>query len=254
MPKENDTIQIKEADTPTAIVKIAAGDPCPKCFEGAVKKTKAIELGHTFHLGTRYSKPLNAYIMPSPQQSIPEATIDSSDSKPRTNYPPRATDKSLLLGTDLKSQPLKKRPLEMGCHGIGISRMIAAVADTLADSKGLNWPRVMAPFEAVIVSNDQHMDQVPDVCNRLRSISTENLPRTGTFSKQPLDMIVDDRKQSFTWKLKDADMIGYPVIVILGKRFGQDKICEIQCRRLGIKDDVHLEDLEVRVGELLRQL
>lgn len=254
MPKPSDNIQITLADTPAAIVKIAAGDPCPKCFEGAVQKTKAVELGHTFHLGTRYSKPLNAYIVPSPQQSILEATTNSDHSSPPTSCSPRTTDKTLLLGADEKSQPLKKRHLEMGCHGIGISRMIAAVADTLADSKGLNWPRVMAPFEVVIVSNEEHADQVSRVCNRLSNTGTEILTRTGAISEQPPDLIVDDRKQTISWKLKDADMIGYPVIVILGKRFGKERICEIQCRRLGITDDVHIEGLGVKVRELLRQL
>ena len=103
------------------LVKVHDGDHCPKCAQGVVKSHTAIELGHTFHLGTRYSEVLNASVM---------------------------VDKSLLKESTSKDQLV---PMEMGCHGIGVSRMITAVADRLADSKGLNWPRVMAPYEVLVV-------------------------------------------------------------------------------------------------------
>lgn len=254
VPNVGDNVQFHLIETPTNLVKIAAGDPCPNCLEGTVEKTQAIELGHTFHLGTRYSKPLDACFIPSLQQTAQETTVTSNAPKPTSNLAPGRTETVQPSGTGSVPQALAKIPLQMGCHGIGISRMIAAVADTLADAQGLNWPRVMAPFEVVIVSKDEHLDQVPNVYKNLRSVGPALAPSAGVFSEEPLDVVVDDRQQSFVWKLKDADLIGYPVIVVLGKRYGKERLCEIQCRRLCIKENVRFDKLKGRVEELLRQL
>ena len=230
IPKLDDDVYVEGTGVVTGgIIKIAAGDPCPECGEGAVRKTKAIELGHTFHLGTRYSKPLDACFSPSPSQRTREAMTTTAQTSQRI-------------------------PMQMGCHGIGISRMIAAVADNLADSKGLNWPRVMAPFEVVIINRDEHQDQVPIVCNLLNAATRKPALASNEPMDAPLDIVVDDRKQGFVWKLNDADLIGYPIIIILGKRYGKERICEIQCRRLGVKEDVHIDELNGEVRGLLEQL
>ena len=238
----------------TSIVKIAAGDPCPKCFLGAVRKTKAIELGHTFHLGTRYSKPLSACFTPASRQSELTTTV-ISDAQSLTSKPAmRGSKKMQSSKTATGSLAATKTLLQMGCHGIGISRMIAAVADTLADVKGLNWPRVMAPFEVVIVPKDEHKERIYDVYNSLVFPTPESTYKAIPLREEPFDVIIDDRKRSFVWKLNDADLIGYPIVIVLGKRYGKEQICEVQCRRLGIEEDVHIGFLKARASELLRQL
>lgn len=213
-----------EAGNMVDLVRIETGDPCPNCDEGSLKIESAVELGHTFHLGTRYSTPL-------------EATIDAD---PSQKHSQRET-------TSIPSQTVtlsERMPVQMGCHGIGVSRLIAAVADSLADSKGLNWPRVMAPFEAIIIPIKGSESEAPDVYDLL----TTNNPR-GT-----IDAILDDRERNFGWKLKDADMIGYPVIVILGRDWKKERKCEVQCRRLGVKESVSADDMQSFVEQLLRQL
>lgn len=197
------------------LIKVHDGDQCPKCAQGTVKLHTAVELGHTFHLGTRYSEVLNASVM---------------------------VDKSLLGSTDSKDQIV---PMQMGCHGIGVSRMITAVADRLADSKGLNWPRVMAPYEVIVVPAKGLEGEAEKVYDLLVS----------SDPSAPVDAILDDRDKQMGWKLGDADLIGYPVIVVVGKGWKNQQTLEVQCRRLdGLREDVTLEQLPTFVRSLLERL
>ncbi|KAL2872025.1 putative proline--tRNA ligase AIM10 [Aspergillus lucknowensis] len=187
------------------LIKIHDGDSCPKCTQGVLKTHTAIELGHTFHLGTRYSDVLAASIM-----------VDDGGSV----------------------------PMQMGCHGIGVSRMITAVAHSLADSKGLNWPRAMAPFEVIVVPTKGVEADAEKIYDELTSDKSS-----------PIDAILDDRDKQMGWKLGDADLIGYPVIVVVGKGWKKQRTVEVQCRRLGnLRQDVALEDLSSFVQSILRQL
>lgn len=196
---------------PLNLLRIQEGDLCPKCGEGQLKVNVAIELGHTFFLGTRYSEPFEAAVtLPSDQQAL----------------------------------------MQMGCHGIGVSRMIGAVAETLADEKGLNWPRVIAPYEVVVVPTQGcEMDAIA-IYDTLM-----NEPGNHDRSSQNMpDLVLDDRSNPFPWKMKDADLIGYPVIVVVGKSWKIEKMCEVQCRRLGVCENVPLELLSAFVHDLLVRL
>ncbi|KAL4916228.1 hypothetical protein BDW62DRAFT_108309 [Aspergillus aurantiobrunneus] len=187
------------------LIKVHDGDQCSKCMQGLLKTHAAIELGHTFHLGTRYSDVLAASIVDAGSGTV---------------------------------------PMQMGCHGIGVSRMIAAVADILADSKGLNWPRAMAPFEVVIISGEGVEEDAERIYDGLVSDKAS-----------PIDAILDDRRgKMIGYKLADADLIGYPVIVVVGKAWKKQRTLEVQCRRLGIRQDVVLEDLASVVQASLAQL
>ncbi|CAG8320416.1 unnamed protein product [Penicillium salamii] len=199
-----------------SLVRVHDGDQCSQCAQGSLTSHSAVELGHTFYLGTRYSEVLNASV--SVKSSLLEGPSDSQ-AKP-------STQEQIV-------------PMQMGCHGIGVSRMISAVANRLADSKGLNWPRAMAPYEVVVVPGkglETVADQVYD-----------NLNTAG-------DVILDDRDKGMGWKLGDADMIGYPVIVVIGHGWKRNQTLEVQCRRLGVKEDVSLEELRTAVQGLLARL
>lgn len=179
------------------------GDSCPRCSHGTLSVQKAIEIGHTFHLGTRYSDPLSALI------AVPSSK--------------------------------EKQAIHMGCHGIGVSRLIGSIASLLADSQGLNWPRAVAPFEAVVVTTPQVSEE--------DSVSVyDSLHSSGT------DTILDDRAKPLGWKLRDADLIGYPVIVVLGKAWKEERSVEVQCRRLGVKKVVKEDEVNTEVQQLLAQL
>ncbi|KAG5299403.1 prolyl-tRNA synthetase [Histoplasma capsulatum G186AR] len=199
-------------------ISAAAGDQCSRCGEQAVQTHTAIELAHTFHLGTRYSKVLNASV------AVP-STLLSNDSK--------ANDNSSV-----------SVPLQMGCHGIGVSRMISAIADSLANSKGLNWPRAIAPFEAMIIPDKGLEEEAEKVYDAISRINID-----------AVDAIIDDRDKNLAWKLRDADLIGYPVIIVVGKSWRMENKLEVQCHRLNnLRETVSLPDLHPLTISLLDRL
>ncbi|EPE26862.1 Class II aaRS and biotin synthetase [Glarea lozoyensis ATCC 20868] len=218
-----------KTEEPLSLLKTRTGDTCPQCNKDKVVVQEAIELGHTFHLGSRYSKPLEANIL------LPvEVTRDHEEDYEFTEEGQKSSSRKAMI--------------QMGCHGIGVSRMIGAVADTLADEKGLNWPRVMAPFDAVIIPlGNGQLDEAPEVIY-------DALLQSQTTGQAPLDLVIDDRKRGFAWRMNDADLVGYPVIIVVGKKWASEKICEVQCRRLKVRQDVPFEELPTFVNSLLDQL
>jgi prolyl-tRNA synthetase len=197
--------------TPLDLTPTLPSDPCPHCPTGTLHVNKAIEVAHTFHLGTRYSEPLHAYI----------------------------------AGPDAAT---KWTPLQMGCHGIGVSRLVAAIASLLADARGLNWPRVVAPFEVAVVTASMEEAEAEEVYDVLSGVG-------GKRGEGEVDVVLDDRAgKSLGWKMKDADLIGYPVVVVMGRGWKERREVEVQCRRLGVKRDVGLSSLRGEVEGLLGQL
>jgi len=132
--------------------------------------------------------------------------------------------------------------MHMGCHGIGISRIIGAVASLLSSSNGLAWPRVIAPFETIILA-------APNVDAQAAEEVYDALSGEGG------DVVLDDREgKSLGWKLKDADLIGYPIVVVLGRGWREGGMVEVQCRGLGVRRDVGVGDVSGVVGGLLERL
>ncbi len=185
------------------------GDKCPRCSSGMLKLERAMELGHTFFLGTRYSEPLGA------------TTTLPSSSRPS--------------------------PMQMGCYGIGISRVMGAAAEHLADERGLNWPVAIAPFSCVVIpGNAAAESDALQVYQQISQVSGQGL---GLY-----DAVVDDRQKSLPWKLTDADLIGFPVIIVLGREWRASQRVEVQCRRLGLKQAVQVDDLPSIVEQLYKRL
>lgn len=190
---------------PLNVLRIRTHDKCPQCPSGILKVERAMELGHTFFLGTRYSEPLGA------MTSVPSSGQSS--------------------------------PMQMGCHGIGISRVMGAVAEHLADKTGLNWPVAIAPYSCVVIAGKDADDaDAMQVCHHINGTPE---PRNGF-----LDIVLDDRQKPLPWKLTDADLIGFPVIVVLGREWRAGRRLEVQCRRLGVKQVVEMDDLPAVVGQL----
>ncbi|KAI5289486.1 hypothetical protein KEM54_003785 [Ascosphaera aggregata] len=218
-----------ETHAPLDCIKALPGDTCPKCGEKTIGTHTTIELGHTFHLGSRYSSSLGATVALETAESKNDAALTSS------------------------SETSSTVPLEMGCHGIGVSRMISAVADVLSDSRGLNWPKAIAPFEVVIIADKpfaEQANQVYDTIARETGIIT-----TTSSDHSPVDAIIDDRNKSLVWRLRDADLIGYPVIIVLGKSWKGEGKVEVQCRRLnGLRENVSFEELPKYITSLLNRL
>lgn len=189
------------------LTKAQDGDKCSNCSRGHLRLRQAVEIGHTFHLGTRYSVPLQAHVKD-------------------------ATDNQV--------------PVSMGCHGIGVSRLIGAIAALLKDSKGLNWPLVISPFDLLVVPG--YKTSPADVTEMYDRLSTQ---RHGQGS---LDVAIDDRDKNMGFKLNDADLIGYPFIVVMGKTWGSKRAVELQSRRLGLKVEVSENDLMAAVQEYSKRL
>ncbi|KAL6833103.1 hypothetical protein J3E69DRAFT_322966 [Trichoderma sp. SZMC 28015] len=190
------------------LLRIIDGDGCPRCDAGKLEIHRALELGHTFLLGTRYSEPLEASV------ALPQT-------------------------------PGVQVPVQMGCFGIGVSRILGAVAEQMADDKGLNWPRAIAPFEVVMIPTSGVNEQALEFYDTLA-----NHEGAGAG----LDIVLDDRKEAFGWKMQDADMTGYPVVIVLGKAWRENGVCEVQCRRLSVKENVKAEDVPQYLTALLERL
>jgi prolyl-tRNA synthetase len=190
------------------LLSLADGDGCPRCESGSLHIHRALELGHTFYLGTRYTKPFEAKVA-------------------------------------LPYSPKERVELEMGCYGIGVSRIFAAVAEHLVDEKGLNWPRIIAPFEAIIIPTSEVTEDTLGFYDFLTG-------RDG--SRAGFDAVLDDRKQSFGRKMQDAEATGYPVSIILGKGWKDQGLIEVQCRRLGVKEKVPVADIVPYLDTLLSRL
>lgn len=206
------------------------GDSCPRCESGVLDAYKAIEVGHTFQLGTRYSAPLSASVVG------PKSSAASSDR---------------LSGPTTTEGP-SEAFVEMGCHGIGVTRLMGAIAHHLADSRGLNWPAAIAPYEVVIIPGSkvaaEDLIQVYDTLSSGCKMNPIGVLQGG------LDVIMDDRDASLPWKLNDADAAGFPVVVVLGKAWLERRQCEVQCRRLSRNVHVELSDLADFTRNLLDKL
>lgn len=194
----------------------ANGEKCPKCTEGVLSSHTATELGHTFHLGTRYTEPFKAAV------TIPEVLEETGPSSNRS----------------------KLSLIEMGCHGIGVSRLIAAVADILADNKGLNWPRAIAPYEVIVLPMPIHCPES----------DAEMVYDALASDKGNMDVVLDDRDKQPAYKLGDADLIGYPVLVVLGRAWNERQMAEVQCRQRRVRREVPLGELPRFVRSLLEKL
>lgn len=199
----------------TALTSPTETSTCPSCLSpSSLQISTAIEIGHTFHLGTRYSLPLNAQVL---------------------------------------SANNKLAPISMGCHGIGVSRLLAAAAGLLMDARGLNWPVRIAPFSTVVVAAPKTAaDDVARVYDALALTPSSN--EHSKVGAATLDVAIDDRDRPLGWKLNDADLIGYPFIVVLGKAWKARGAVEMQCRRLGVKEEVPLENVVERVREMAGKL
>ncbi|MBB1123501.1 proline--tRNA ligase [Limosilactobacillus albertensis] len=169
-----------------------------------IKFTNGIEIGHIFKLGTLYSQKLGAQV------------LDQNG---------RLTD------------------VIMGCYGIGVSRLLSAVAEQNADENGLVWPDSIAPFDIhVIPVNAKKEDQMA-----MADKIDQQLTEAG------YEVLVDDRKERAGVKFADSDLIGIPIRVTVGKK-AQDGIVEIKIRKTGETVEVKQEELVNTIGILLKQL
>ncbi|UCC95559.1 MAG: proline--tRNA ligase [Candidatus Omnitrophota bacterium] len=152
---------------------------CPRCKK-ALREEKMIEVGHIFQLGTKYSIAQEAFFL---------------------------------------NQRGKRLPFIMGCYGIGVSRVIAAIIETNCDEKGISWPKEVAPYDAILlVLEDKLTSEALSVATNLEK-------------NQGLAILVDDRGVSAGVKFNDALLLGIPYILAMGKNYMSSKKIDVERRK-----------------------
>ncbi|MEE3850622.1 proline--tRNA ligase [Gordonia sp. LSe1-13] len=188
------------ADGTIEAAEVRDGDPSPD-GKGPLVSAKGIEIGHIFQLGQKY------------------------------------TD---AFEVDVLGESGKPVRLTMGSYGVGVSRLVAVIAEQCHDEKGLRWPRSVAPFAVHLVIANKD-DAAIAGAHQL----AEDLDGAG------LSVLLDDRKASPGVKFKDAELLGMPVVVVVGRGYANGTI-EIRDRFTGEAVEVPVDDAVARVTEAAR--
>lgn len=138
----------------------------------------------------------------------------------------------------------KSHPFVMGCYGIGVTRTVAASIEQNHDDDGIIWPVAIAPYEAVIIPANNKSEEVMAAAKKLYEDMEDGRD----------EVVLDDRNERAGIKFKDADLIGYPVRVTIGKKWQQSGCVEIKIRRSGEVVEVPLEEAKDKVLEILKTL
>ena len=154
------------------------------------------------------------------------------------------TKYSEALGATYLDNNGKSHPMVMGCYGIGVTRTVAASIEQNHDDDGIIWPVAIAPYEVVIVPANNKSEEVMGAARELYESMEEKAD----------EVVLDDRNERAGIKFKDADLIGYPVRVTIGKKWQQSGNVEIRLRRTGETIEVPLSECKAKVMELLENL
>ncbi len=179
---------------------VESGELCPRCEQGILEVYKAMEIGHIFKLGTKYSESMGASVL----------TRDG-----------------------------KEVPIVMGSYGIGVERIITAAIEQNNDKDGIIWPKSIAPFDVVVTVTNMKDDVLRETGEKLY----KDLQRAG------LETLLDDRDERAGVKFKDADLIGIPYRVTIGRK-ATDGLVELFDRRAKASEDVKLTDIVARVQKM----
>ena len=175
------------------IADVKEGDACPSCKKGSIEKHKAIEVGNIFKLNTKYSEPFE------------------------------------LVYTDANG---KSQPVYMGCYGIGISRLLAAVVEVHHDDKGIVWPDSVAPYHVHVVQ----LGDDADVQSTTKKV-------VKLLDKKKIAFVHDDRLLSAGHALADADLMGAPWRVVVSSRSLKGGGVEVTARETGDSSVVSVDEL-----------
>ncbi|WP_136681204.1 proline--tRNA ligase [Neptunomonas sp. XY-337] len=176
------------------IRNVVEGDPSP-CGQGTLQIKRGIEVGHVFQLGTKYSEAMNATV------------LDENG---------------------------KATAVEMGCYGIGVTRVVAAAIEQNHDENGIIWPKALAPFQVVLVT--LNYDKSEDV-RRVADDLYAQLQAAG------VEVLLDDRKERPGVKFADMELIGIPHRLVISDRGIKAETFEYKGRSDDEKQDVAAEGI-----------
>jgi len=176
---------------------VASGEACPRCNDGRLEVFKAMEIGHIFKLGTKYSESMGATVL----------TADG-----------------------------KEAPIIMGSYGIGVERIITAAIEQNNDADGIIWPKSITPFDVIVTITNIKDEKLRTAGEKLYA----DLRHAG------LEVLLDDRDERAGVKFKDADLVGIPYRITIGKKIASDTV-ELFDRRAKQSEDVLLGDIVAHV-------
>ena len=194
---------LPEPDLVADLRNVVEGDPSPD-GKGRLAIQRGIEVGHVFYLGTKYSKAMNA-------------TFLDEDGKPKH--------------------------FEMGCYGIGVTRILGAAIEQNNDARGIIWPDALAPFRIVVC---------PVGWGKSEAVRTEALKLYEGLLAAGVDAILDDRDERPGVMFADWELIGVPHRVVIGERGLKEGMAEYQGRREAEATKVAIGDLAGFVAAKLR--
>ncbi len=154
------------------------------------------------------------------------------------------TKYSVSMGCSFLDEDGKDKPAVMGCYGIGVGRTAAAAIEQNHDEYGIVWPVSIAPFDIGLVNLDVKADDVVEMSDRLYM----DLKDAG------MDVLFDDRDMRAGFKFKDADLVGLPIQVIVGRRGLEEGVVELKVRRTGDRMKVTPAEVVSTATSLLADL
>jgi prolyl-tRNA synthetase len=183
------------ADGTVEAAEVRPGDPCPRCGS-PLEIARGIEIGHVFQLGRKYAEALDLKVLDENGRQV---------------------------------------VVTMGSYGIGVSRLVAAIAEQTHDERGLRWPRSVAPVDVHVVAVGKAGQ--PEAADKLAA----DLEAAG------LRVLLDDRGVSAGIAFTDAELLGMPTIVVVGKAFADGQV-EVRDRRTGNRRVVPLDAVVAEVA------
>jgi len=180
------------------------GDSCPRCDQGRLETYRGIEVGQVFYLGKKYSESMGA------------TYLDAEG---------------------------RERPVEMGCYGIGISRLVAAAIEQNNDANGIIWPFSIAPFHVLLLPINYKDKAIQEVSDRLYQ----------ELQKRGIEVLLDDRDERPGVKFKDADLIGIPLRLTVGAKGLEKGRLELRWRRDGKVDEIVVDEASQKVQSIVKQ-
>ncbi|OUN47440.1 proline--tRNA ligase [Collinsella sp. An7] len=151
------------------------------------------------------------------------------------------TKYSASMGATFTDEDGREKPFLMGCYGVGVSRTLAAIIEQHNDEQGIIWPVSVAPYEVSVIS----LDKKGEALDAAAAIADE-LEASG------VDVIFDDRAERPGVKFADNDLMGFPYQVIVGKRGLANGTVELKSRATGEREDVALDEVALRVADLVK--
>jgi prolyl-tRNA synthetase len=180
---------------------VKPGEGCPRC-DGTLDVFKALEVGHIFKLGTKYSESMKATVLDAEGKQV---------------------------------------PIVMGSYGIGVERIMAAAIELHHDDNGIVWPLSIAPFHVTVLT----LGPEPELKNAAEEL-------VAALGKEGVEVLFDDREDRAGVKFKDADLIGIPIRIAVGKKGLAAGQAEWKLRKGGAVEMVPLGEVARKAAELVR--